>query len=715
MGRKRRTKGAPAAGPRELPSGSTKANALQLVVCLAVSLALIVTVWAVVRRTGDLYVGYAGGRDVLAGKIGFGQKDDWCFNTTDEVWFNQNWGTHLLYHLTWVHGGEMGYLVLKMAFLLLAAGAMAFGARQRGAAWPVGILVAGSILVSGHAYIDLRPNLTTLTFAPVMLCLLLATRGRPHRIWWAVGFLVLWANMHGGFMLGLGMIGLWAACNGVEAMIREGVRPALRRLWPLLAGAVAAMALSATVTPFGHHNLTHPFVVQNVEIWREVQEWHSVWKHDTPYGTTKEFFIILGILAALLAVRMLLWEQKKRPRRDEHRTRPLVGPVVFDVILALVVLRMGFNARRFVPLATITIAPMLAGQLDWFLGRIRRRWFVMVLAGAMAFVVLWPWRFPLKSYNKSLLYTLVRIYHPDNPAHTVHTDSVYEIMISDDAYCHEAVQFIKDNGISGRVVQGWRWEGFLHWHCPDQLKLFVGGRAQQVHPVEDYKLSRRFRGGPNTVRLLDDLGAEFVIVPIHQYAGILRSLHQGVVPRWVPIFCDGINIILADSRRDNPRKFIRAAENGTLRYPSPWIRAWSDAERLCWPYFDVRPRKRRGVEVLKPAAAPTASEGLRIIKALAAANALRPTPLGYARIHNLVMGARIPFDLVGYLARERQRLARMKADKNEYIRLIPCREFISVRLWQLYMSQGKISAAAREKKLVTDLREQSKATRDRWR
>ena len=362
----------------ELIGEPKKTDVLSLIVCAVVALALIVMVWSVVRRTGDLYVGYAGGRGFVDGKIGFGQKDDWCFNTTNEVWFNQNWGTHVVYYCTWIWGGQMGYLTLKMALLLLAATGIVLGARERGARWPVGILVAGSILISGHAYIDLRPNLTTLAFAPVLVWLLYRTRRKPHRIWWAVAFMTLWANMHGGFILGLVMMGLWAMCNGTEEIVRQtldlrgsgkapvtgalvwrGAKAALRRQWPLLAGVLAAMVLSAVTSPLGFANLTHPLWVvfggTESQEWRQVQEWEPVLtRKNILYGTTKEFFIILGIGAALLMARLMM-PPAKQARRGNRPARPLVGPIVFDVILAFMVLRMGFMARRFVPLSTIIV------------------------------------------------------------------------------------------------------------------------------------------------------------------------------------------------------------------------------------------------------------------------------------------------------------------------------------------------------------------------
>ena len=625
---KRKPKSAPPPEPAATAAPDPRRSAaMQLILCLLVAAALIVVVWAVPRRTGDLYVGYAGGRDVLDGKIGRGA-DDWCFNTIEQKrpWLNQNWGTHLLYYLAWTRGGEGGYLVLKMAFLLVAATFMTLGARQRGSRWPVGVLVAGAMIVAGHAYIDLRPNLTTLTFSPVMLWLIVRTRGRPHRIWWAAAFLVLWANMHGGFVLGLAMLGLWAACNGIEAMVREGVKPAFARLWPLLAGFGVALVAAGVITPFGihtltldhlknwanfreflrHFNVTH-FLVVGDPAWRNVQEWHSVWKHDTPYGTTKEFFIIVALFALLAAVR-LSWRGESHRRHRRPAGSAPVGPVVFDVILACVVLYMGFKARRFVTLSNLTIAPMFAALLDWLLRRFRRAWAVPVTAGVLAAVVLWPWKLPWSGrYGSSLLRHTWWAYTPDNPFRSPRLKSTYDTMIVNDAYGHDAARFLNENKIAGRAIHEWRWEGFLHWRCP-QLQLYVGGRAQQVHSLQDYKLRGRIWSGDDSVRALDSLKVDFIIAPVDRSSLLILDRVDApyVVPdiyrrnddrrplipeaqkgKWVPIYYDGENIVVANAGRENALRWIRRAAAGdpNLWYPDDAVRAWSQAMCLGSRHF----------------------------------------------------------------------------------------------------------------------------------
>ena len=338
---------------------------VRLGVCLAVGLLCLVTIWAIPRPIGDLYVGLAAGRDIVQGRLA--GPDDWSFMTQGRVWLNQNWGTHLLFYLFYRAGGDNGILVHKALMVLGMAMFMIGAARQRGAGWPLAILTAGAILAAARSYIDMRPNLTSLTFAPLVLWLIYLTRRRAHLFWLVAGAVWLWANMHGGFIFGLGMMGLWAGSRFISvaateafrpaertappgaprargqskaeplgeplwAKVRRGLAAAVRQTWPLFAATVAAVLLSGLANPFKLENLRHPFVVARIEAWRTVAEWRPVWVF-VEFGTVEEFFTIIGVLAGLMALRITIdVAVRRKPITPEY-----VGMAVVSLILAMIV------------------------------------------------------------------------------------------------------------------------------------------------------------------------------------------------------------------------------------------------------------------------------------------------------------------------------------------------------------------------------------------
>jgi hypothetical protein len=226
---------------------------------IAVALA-VATVWSVPRPTGDLYVALAAGRDIVNGKLG--KVDDWSFTTNNaqerRVWVNQNWGTHMLYYGFYrlfggrdgdrapdTQPGEAGLLLLK--FLIIGAGTicLVLALRRRGNGWPVALLVAAGIIAAGRSFIDLRPNLTTLMFVPVMMHVLYWTGEKPHRSWVAmVVFGLIWANLHGGFIFGLVVMAGWAMSMMLPPLAS---RESLRMFGPGLLGALMAGAMTLSL------------------------------------------------------------------------------------------------------------------------------------------------------------------------------------------------------------------------------------------------------------------------------------------------------------------------------------------------------------------------------------------------------------------------------------------------------------------------------------
>ena len=211
-----------------------------IAVALATVVLAVMMVWSVPRPTGDLYVGLAAGRDIMAGKMG--QVDDWAFTTEGRVWINQNWGTNLLYWISNELGGETGLLVLKVLIILTGTLFLILACRRRDADWPVALIVSAGVIAAGRSFIDLRPNLTTLMFVPVMLHVLYRTAEKPGRIWLTMlVFGVIWANLHGGFTLGLLAIFFWATCVVILPMLGR------ERLAAWVPGVAIAASVAASL------------------------------------------------------------------------------------------------------------------------------------------------------------------------------------------------------------------------------------------------------------------------------------------------------------------------------------------------------------------------------------------------------------------------------------------------------------------------------------
>ena len=235
---------------------------LSAAVVLLASLSILAT-WAEPFENGDLFISLAGGRDVVNGKLA--QPDEWSFVTNGRVWINQNWLSHLLIYLAWCAAGEGGLLALKATLIAALTVFLWLLAIRRGCQWQAALLLSSGLTASCYHFTFLRANLFTLVMAGLLLWLLHRSMDTRGRIWWVLPVMLVWSNLHGGYVFGLGMVCLWAACISIGDAWRLRQNP-LPKDWPLWACAAACVA-EATVSPFGLHNLTHPLVIAGSQAW----------------------------------------------------------------------------------------------------------------------------------------------------------------------------------------------------------------------------------------------------------------------------------------------------------------------------------------------------------------------------------------------------------------------------------------------------------------
>jgi hypothetical protein len=734
--------------------GKSVGHAIEGVICVAVAVVQLVAVWLVPRAAGDLYVAFAGARDVLDGKLG--GVDDWSFANAGHTWINQNWGAHLLYFGAYRLGGTTGILVLKGAILVLLVAAVGLLVRAHRVSAPMAVLVAASVVVAGHAYIDLRPNLVSLTFSPLLAWLLLRTRSAPHALWAPVALLWLWGNMHGGFVFGLAMLAIWCGLRLIHDMT-AGHR-SLRSSWPFVAAPLLATALIGLANPFGIENLTHPFVVGRSEAWRQVAEWmplFTVADVDALYGSGVEFLVAAGVLAMLasgrLLVRLLAHRDGVVPAdlallafaagfsllvvvqalpvsraidaemarlgatpagqaatietlgRVRARTvlalyafaviavgstAALLGAAVarsrcanrgrgarraafgldastllFDLIVAGMVSYMALASRRFVPLAIIMSAPLLALHVGWLAELLARYRPIPVAVIGLALVL-----------PAGRLIAGERLqYAAANPFHARQMSSIFERMFYEDTYPHGAAEFINRNGIEGRVYEDWHWEGFLHWRCP-QLKLYVGGRAQQAYDEAAFLRRTAIWNGrdPETgepvdrLRELDRLEIRYVVLPLRaEAAEFLRALLAPASPWTVLYFDRETNSVLCDASDPRAASLVERLMADRLWYPDADIAAVSRG--LGMSFRSELPADRRR-------------------DALVAANARMPKVATYHRLVDMAVGGELPVPwLLGYLRSEFDRLAAAVPDAYEGLDVLRTRQ----RVGQLILELSK--------------------------
>ena len=217
--------------------------------------------------------------------------DPFSFTFAGQKWLAFEWGSQLIYGSAYHFVGFGGVAAVVTAALVALHLVVVSEARR----WvgPLGIAV--TIILLDLILIPMilaRPHLPGWVMLAVWLAVLLkareASRVPPLA---AAGLMVLWANLHGSFAIGL----VIAAVVALDACIKVGWR------WPTVRGWLIfgiASTLAAMVTPNGVQGFLHPLSVAQLQTLPLIVEWRP-----SDWGRTPHFFVALGIAALLMAWR----------------------------------------------------------------------------------------------------------------------------------------------------------------------------------------------------------------------------------------------------------------------------------------------------------------------------------------------------------------------------------------------------------------------------
>lgn len=256
------------------------------------------------------------------------------------TWFGQPWTPHewlselLIYSITSVVG-RIGALVAFGFFPLAIFATLAAALSRQGArVLAIGLPFAlGAFVLVG--YVTLRPQAVSWFLIAALLWFLMAARpDRPRRMLLLIPLFVLWANLHGLYVIGLGIVGVYLLFT------LAGRTPmSTARGWVI--GATAGAIGASMVTPAGPIGILYPLRYVDAGDWglANIQEWQSPNFHEPAH---------LGFLALIALVGL-------------NGGRGTPG---WLVALSWIGIAMGLLALRNAPIAVVLCMPALVMGLE---------------------------------------------------------------------------------------------------------------------------------------------------------------------------------------------------------------------------------------------------------------------------------------------------------------------------------------------------------------
>jgi hypothetical protein len=295
-------------------------------------------------HNGDFYLSLGSGRFIA--QHGFATQDPFATIAQGGTWLNQQWLSELAFFRLSQLLGPTGLTVLY-AFLITAPLALLLWlCRRKG--WPMLVAVAAFYFPGLLAVIHPRAAGFTVVIFSLLVALVIATRrGRAESAegprWWLplaiLGLFALWANLHGGFVAGLLLLGLVTIGLAIDHWRGVPGTLPLSRIAALGALALLAAVTVTVSTPLGSAIWSYLLSFQNQAISLASTEWQSAL--GTPLA------VLYLCLAAAFAAWM--WVRSPRPRR-----------VTTLLVTAGFLVFAGYSIRNIV-----FVGPILALQVAW--------------------------------------------------------------------------------------------------------------------------------------------------------------------------------------------------------------------------------------------------------------------------------------------------------------------------------------------------------------
>jgi hypothetical protein len=430
--------------------------------------------------------------------------DFYSFTVPGKHWVAHEWLSEAIFYLVYSRAGFNTLIFIFTVLTVLAFWIVFRSTRAHPFVKGVAVLLSvWSILPT----IGVRPRTFTLLFAGIYLALLHRfVRERETRvIYWLVPLMIVWVNLHAGYLIGLVLIG--AAIAGV---VLDGwfAGEKLAMHWPrlkTLALVFIACLVAVNLNPQGPRIFVFPFEFFLSPVQQDqIVDWLS------PDFHQQELFPLLLLIMLTIAALAL----------SPKRVKPS------ELLLYLATLYMTLKSNRHMAIFVLIAGPLLADYLQYWLDTTR---FARIFGDSQSTstgrrqVI----------FNVILLLALIAcliklkavIYSPP-------TQKQVGVPLN-------AVAYLKENSITGNTFTDPNiWGGYLIWETPAN-PVYIDGRIDMYGDEFMREYLGIIRGLMRWQEPFDKYGVQVAIVS----PGSVLRLQLEQSPQWQQVYQDEMAIV----------------------------------------------------------------------------------------------------------------------------------------------------------------------------
>lgn len=484
------------------------------------------------------------------------EKDPFSFTSTMEENTNlfperenfilkQYWLSQIIFYFIYDYAGPKGIIILRSALYTMTILLVFWRLLKWSVSFPISFISAFVLyMLCLSKLTGERPVLFTILFTALIFFILEDFKDKKDkRIFLLLPLMLLWSNLHGGFIIGVVIIMVFMLGEGLKILLKKTI---YTKHEIILFYTATALALGFSfINPTGWDAFAIAFSSKYKPFIQNIQEYESpfiVYFIERLYPINYWYVILAVLFPLILFVR--------------NRKMSLT-----HIILLSGLLIMSFSATRFIIYYGIIAVMVLGKEFDICVKELLKKRF-----SEQMYVRLF------KGLTIAVLFSLI-LYAAGLPLFKSPSFTVARRFILPVA----AADFIEANRPSGNVFNYLDHGGYITWRFYPWKKTFIDSRALNLTVISEFawivKAVNSLHGiepspvkGPLWKRLLEHYNVNFVFLPLHDIYGSVPAItfKLSESDKWVPIYCDDISIIFVrdiEQNRDLIEKFKLSKEH----------------------------------------------------------------------------------------------------------------------------------------------------------
>jgi len=471
--------------------------------------------WSVPLSDFDFWWHIKTGQYILENR-GLPDKDPFTFTSIENeqeapdrppVILKSYWLSQILLYLVYAYTGAAGTIIFKALVLFLILLALWSYLNRRGASQVVSFFMLVVLVFFIRDYLGARPQIFSFLFAALCFVSLEASRTENKGHWSLPLLMLVWANMHGGFMVGICFILIYA----IGVML--GKRP-WKEKYPVLLNYSISILLTLA-NPVTYHTLAMFIAAQDSLVLNETLEFQSpiTYFNYVSWNWYPLFVFVAGGLVLVMTDIVTRIKRKSGILPVEHSLL-LIGTSA----AALLSMRYGI----FFMIIAVPVAAL------WLSSRISLTAGLYVRTALLMAVVLLSCFSPLAAAVKT------------------------GVLVDESVIPVRGVEFIRKNSLPSNIYNDISSGGYMAWRLYPEYKTFVDTRVLNPDIYRQYMSilygnMNSFFGIPEWKALLDNYRIKTIVHgTVNPFTGEIYPLMQILVKdaAWHLVYFDGQIAIL---------------------------------------------------------------------------------------------------------------------------------------------------------------------------